>query len=251
MMRATPTAQDSTVRATPFPTFRDTPARPSFLASLALLLLAVAVCVAGGMAAGYQGGALPRPGEVSWAMIQAGMPYSACGLLVLFTWQHVRGGIFKAFVGERVLGPLANGLLRLALTLGIGYAVMRDQGMAPEPYLAHLFDGLAPGQVQRLMLQLVLFTAISEELLLRHYVMGVLGWQDGGWWKWAAIGASAAVYMSLPLPYESAGALVLLMVIGVIIGIARVNSRGMLVPILLHGAAMGGVLAVGHWQVAI
>lgn len=215
--------------------YADIPAAPtnSHPVSILTCLLAVAVYLAGGALAGIQAGILSGFSEVTHVMVANGALYSAIGMVAVFFLQHRHKDGLAAFVGETFAAPFWVGVGCLGLALVFYLSMVNDLEIGYEPYLFTLFDGLSSLQGFWFAFNLIITRVIAEELLLRHFIMGLLPWHIKAW-RWLALCASAALFTAIQPPFVDTSSYLMTFTIGLVLGVARMDSKGLLVPIVLH-----------------
>nr|WP_276616295.1 CPBP family intramembrane glutamic endopeptidase [Pseudomonas syringae] len=86
------------------------------------------------------------------------------------------------------------------------------------------------------LLMLVLFPPVSEELLYRHFVIGVFPLHHRTW-QWVAVLFTGGLFVVAHSQYDHWPTILLIAVLGVMFAIARVRTGGILVPVAMHCAA--------------
>ncbi|CAM3976861.1 putative 24.3 kDa protein [Pseudomonas reidholzensis] len=220
------------------------PSNYNFFKRLAMLVLAVVIYLAASLIVVLPDPSLPL---TSQRLINT-VGYAAVGLLVLLFLQYRKQGLAEVIMGQRLRQPLVYGLVAMVGTYALGGLVMSLFDIPRESFMVHFYDGLGPMQVALLSLTLVLFPPVAEELLFRHYLMRVFPLHKGRFWQWTAIVVSTLVFVGLHDQYDNYVTLVTLLVVGLILGIARVASGGLLVPVLLHACAEVVAITINYLQ---
>lgn len=230
--------KDRTVhRATsPYPTLCAAPPYHLFK-RLGMLLLAVALYVAGNFIVLLQGGALRGVTQFNNQQLLNGIAYAGFALLLLFYLQNRKHGFTRAFAGHTLRRPLRNGLLATTAVYVLCAVVMEVFDIPEESFMLSFFDGLDGSQVVLLCLSVVLFPPLAEELLFRHFLMRLLPWERSAVWKWLSVVVSTLLFAAIHIQYEQTITLVALLAVGGVLALARIASGGLLVPVLIHAAA--------------
>ncbi|MDR6711232.1 membrane protease YdiL (CAAX protease family) [Pseudomonas hunanensis] len=211
---------------------------------LGMLALAIVIYVAASLIV-----VLPDPSAplTSQRLINT-MGYAGIGLLVLLYLQHRKQGLAEVTLGTHLRRPLLYGLVAMVATYALGGVLMYLFEIPRESFMVHFYDGLGPTQIALLSVTLVLFPPVAEELLFRHYLMRVFPLHKGRFWQWTAIVVSTLVFVGLHSQYDNYITLVTLLLVGLILGIARVASGGLLVPVLLHASAEVVAISLNYLQ---
>lgn len=154
-------------------------------------------------------------------------------LLLMFFWHRRFFADSISFVGDFrrrdfLIGAVAISLLYVA-TNGIAVAIHQPR----EPLMAGLFQSLTPLGVCVLIISLVALPPIVEELAFRHFLMAPFPFRKSTAWSSVAV-ITTAVWFTVVHPYIYLTSDVTIFIMGVILGVARVRSHGMLLPMCLH-----------------
>lgn len=111
-------------------------------------------------------------------------------------------------------------------------------GQPREPYMVSLYQSQTSGQIVLLIFSLLLLVPIVEELAFRHFLLSTLPFNSNNVWiSWTALFATALVFVSAH-SYIYMTSKILIFFLGLIFGIVRVFTGGLLLPILLHTYAI-------------
>lgn len=168
-------------------------------------------------------------------------------LMVLFLLDriYVRQGV--RFIGDidktLMIFCLAAVLFLYLAAHGIGLVF----GYSREQYMQDVY------QHQETLFQMVVFlislavlVPIVEELVFRHFILSVIPFEKNIWLAVLTILASSVVFALLHQQYELWTTYATLFGFAVVAGVARVMSRGMLLPILLHAFAIAVALILNE-----
>ncbi|WP_017904139.1 CPBP family intramembrane glutamic endopeptidase [Pseudomonas asplenii] len=158
-------------------------------------------------------------------------------LLSLLAWlQFKSAGGLRALAGH----DLKKGLKTFFPMLLLAYLTLSildiGLGLGREDFMIGFFQGLTPLQVMACLVMLVLFPPISEELLFRHFLMRLFP-LNRRFWQAVAVAVSSGIFVAMHTQYEHWPTLVLIGALGVILSVARIQSGGLLLPLVLHSLA--------------
>ncbi|MDD1015216.1 CPBP family intramembrane glutamic endopeptidase [Pseudomonas rubra] len=159
------------------------------------------------------------------------------GLIGLLYLQHRKQGLREVIMGQQFLRPYLYGLGAIVIIYALCAGWMSLFYIPRENFMVHFFDGLAPGQIVLLCATLILFPPVAEELVFRHYLMRLVPLDRGAAWQWAAIIVSTMLFTASHIQYQNSVTGVTLLAVGLVFGISRVLSGGLIVPVLLHASA--------------
>lgn len=118
-------------------------------------------------------------------------------------------------------------------------------GLPREPSMQTLFRfQTTPVQHIVVVASLLVLVPIAEELLYRHFVLSVFPWQNNAWWAFAGVLASAGLFTAIHDHYVYWTTYATLFLFAFIVGVARVASGGLALPVLLHLFAVVIALAL-------
>lgn len=185
---------------------------------------------------------LPAP----WVGFRTALLHGAGALWLLFALALLRPfGLLQMQWLPRREGwrVLAWGALGVAAAYVAQHLWRCANGVAPEPYMDLVLMG-TPLELGVRMAALFVLVPLSEELAHRHVLMGSLGWERGGWRRWLALLAVSLWFSLIHGQYGNPSTFVLLFCVACILAWARMASRSVLVPMLLHALAVGMALAL-------
>lgn len=190
--------------------------------------------------AGFIGCHLATPalvGEARWDLLWMAATQGIAGalLVVLAALQYRRRGGLKVLLGHSALRVLPLGASLIIALYLLATLIEAALGQTQGPLMGHALHGLSAAQIMLLFSMLLVFPAIAEELLYRHFLIGLFPLTQRTWQALAVV-VTTVLFMlqgqSLHWPsYALMGAL------GVILGVARITSGGLAAPILLHALA--------------
>ncbi|WP_246883115.1 type II CAAX endopeptidase family protein [Pseudomonas sp. Tri1] len=172
----------------------------------------------------------------SYLSFAATMGPIALILLALFAWQY-RSDSGAQLRGDAIRNPLrigAFGIIASYLLCGVAIVVL---GLPQEAFMAELLAGLSGWQGAIKIASLIVFPPIAEELYFRHYLLRLFPYENSPAWKWIAVIVTSAIFAGIHIQYGNWTTIALLFACGCVFAIARINSGGLLVPILLHSLA--------------
>lgn len=112
-------------------------------------------------------------------------------------------------------------------------------GTPQEPWMAKLFFGLDGLQVSVLIATLLIFPPLTEELLFRYFFVELMPYKRSKWWAIGAVVATSLSFAALhAFQYQNWPTLTLMFAVGAIFATARIASRGLGLPLLLHSYAV-------------
>lgn len=113
--------------------------------------------------------------------------------------------------------------------------------------MAKLLFGLNGLQTSVLIATLLVFPPLTEELLFRYFFVELMPYKRSKWWAIGTVVATSLVFAAMhALQYQNWPTLILMFALGAIFAIARIASRGLGLPLLLHSYAV--VLGLGcNW----
>ncbi|MNJ33090.1 CAAX amino terminal protease self- immunity [compost metagenome] len=124
-----------------------------------------------------------------------------------------------------------------AYLTSVGYIVAT--GTPQESWIAKLFLGLDEFQASILIASLLVFPPLTEELLFRHFFVELMPYKRSSWWAFWTVGATSLAFAAMhSFQYHNWATLTLMFVMGAIFSIARIASRGLGLPLLLHSYAV-------------
>ncbi|WP_392560468.1 CPBP family intramembrane glutamic endopeptidase [Orbus mooreae] len=106
--------------------------------------------------------------------------------------------------------------------------------ISDELFIDQLFYNKSQYQVMILCIEIVLLSPILEEFLFRHFILAIFPYNLGGKWAAYAIVFSSLIFTLLHTQYIHFITMLNIFVVGVILSLARIISKGLLLPILLH-----------------
>lgn len=164
---------------------------------------------------------------------------AAVALLVLF-WidkTYLRQGI--GFVGQ-INKTLVISFLSAVLAVYLsGHGLAWLMGYPREPFMQDIYQYQSTTtQLVVFLVSLLVLPPIVEEMLYRHFFLSVIPFKRNVWLAVLAVVVPAVVFTLAHQQYEYWTTYATLFGFAVVAGVARVMSRGMLLPILLHAFAI-------------
>lgn len=169
-----------------------------------------------------------------WMLCSIGL--TAAALLLLAAFQLRRCGGLRALIGHDVKRALKIYIPVILVIYLVCTGMDWGLGFGREDFMVKFFEGLSDAQKILCVLMLVVFPPISEELLFRHFLMRLFP-LDRREWQWIAVLFTSALFMFVHLQYEHWPTLLLIGSLGLAMAIARIQTGGILVPVIMHGCA--------------
>ncbi|REC94984.1 CPBP family intramembrane glutamic endopeptidase [Kushneria indalinina] len=138
-------------------------------------------------------------------------------------------------VGHFTWGDLARGIGLVLLIQGLAAAVSVWLDMAPEAFMTSLYDGKNTLQIAIMVVCVLVWAPIIEELAFRHFLIPRIDDQPRGWCAAFLVMFSALCFAGLHMiQYHHLLTFVALFGWGLVLGYYRWHTRGLLLPMLLH-----------------
>ncbi|WP_456268780.1 CPBP family intramembrane metalloprotease [Kushneria sp. AK178] len=139
------------------------------------------------------------------------------------------------FVGQFTRGDVARGIGLVLLVQVLAAAVSVWLEMAPEAFMASLYDNRSVWQNLIMVVCVLIWAPIIEELAFRHFLIARIDDQPRGWRVALLIAFSALCFAGLHMiQYHHLLTFVALFGWGLVLGYYRWRTRGLLLPMLLH-----------------
>lgn len=188
-----------------------------------------------------------------WVVVLFGWPIAIAYPILVF---YGPASIFLSimFLAHKRLFPdisFAGVCSRKHIVYGVGaisvaylatYGAAFLLGQPREPSMVGLYQFKTNFQVAVLIVSLLLFPPIVEELAFRHFILSVLPFNASVWMSRVAVTAMALFFV-FAHGYIYLSTNVLIFVVALILGFARIRSGGLLLPIGLHAYAIALGLA--------
>lgn len=173
-----------------------------------------------------------------WVFGQHGMTALALGILLAVSVRATESSM--SFWGTPDPKTIALGFTAVTAAYLVSAAYTFAMGFPQEPWMAKLFFGLDGLQTSVLIATLLVFPPLTEELLFRHFLVELIPYKRSKWWAIGTVVATSLAFAALhALQYQNWPTLTLMFVVGAIFAIARIASRGLGLPMLLHSYAVG------------
>lgn len=175
---------------------------------------------------------------------------AAIPLIALATLQCRQGGTMRTLAGTNIVSSLKI-FLPIVLCLyiacnGLNLAL----GIPRESFMIHLFDGLSVWQSVFMVLGVMVFPPVTEELIYRHFLFRMFPVHKVAG-AWAAVLFTATAFSWNHSQYTHWTTTLLLAALGITLTIARLKTGGILVPVLMHSFAAGVAIVlswmIGYW----
>lgn len=146
------------------------------------------------------------------------------------------------FVGTCSRKSIVYGLVATTIAYFATYGAAFLLGQPREPSMVSLYELKTGFQIVVLVISLLLLPPVVEELAFRHFILSALPFNAREWISWVAMIATALFFVYAH-PYIYLTTKLLIFVMAMIFGLARIRSRGLLLPIGLHAYAIALGLA--------
>lgn len=107
----------------------------------------------------------------------------------------------------------------------------------PEPFMMALMSETNIGSWIFLLMVTILVAPIAEELMFRGIILGIFSFKNTLGWRLFAVFLSAAFFVSLHIQYEHIITFILLILLSLMLGAARIISNGLFLPVAMHSVA--------------
>jgi uncharacterized protein len=147
------------------------------------------------------------------------------------------------FVGSVNRRDVAVGVAMVTLVYLLGYGLALLSHQPREPIMAALFQSKTLLQIVVMIGSVLLLPPLVEELAFRHFLLSLFPFRAN--WRVATVAVCAtALYFSHVHAYQYWTTNMTIFLVGVIFGIARIRSNGMVLPTMLHAYAIALSLAM-------
>jgi len=146
------------------------------------------------------------------------------------------------FVGFCNRKNVAYGVLAVTVAYLATYLSTYLMGQPREPIMVNLYQSRTGIELAVFVASLMVLPPIVEELAFRHFILSTLPFNANVWTAWLAVVATALFFVCAHR-YIYLTTNLLIFAVGVIFGLARVRSGGLLLPIGLHAYAIALGLA--------
>ncbi|MFC0337544.1 CPBP family intramembrane glutamic endopeptidase [Kushneria avicenniae] len=138
-------------------------------------------------------------------------------------------------IGHFTARDVVRGIALVLLIQGLIAVVSVWMNMAPEAFMTSLYDGKSALQSVIMVICVLIWAPIIEELAFRHFLIARLDDQSRGWRMAGLVGFSALCFAGLHMvQYHHLLTFVALFCWGLVLGYYRWRTRGLLLPMLLH-----------------
>lgn len=169
-----------------------------------------------------------------WMVGAHGITGVALVLLALIQFRNC-GGI-RAILGHNAGPALLVGVPLILVAYAVTTVLDVTLGFGREPFMENLLSTFSTTQIILFISMLIVLPPLSEELLYRHFLIRLFPATNRSW-RWVAVIAVAAVFTLTHGQYKNWPSFLLLGCLGVIFGVARIATGGLVAPVLLHSFA--------------
>lgn len=134
------------------------------------------------------------------------------------------------------------GILALSVIDILGVGLKSTLGEGVERSMASEQAFVATGMLLPVFIGSVILAPVMEELILRGFLLRVPNMERSTGAAMLAIVVSASIFSVAHINYSNISSFVVIFLIGVVLGIARIVSGGLLLPVALHMAVNSKVL---------
>lgn len=181
-----------------------------------------------------------------WTRLHYSVPvyYGPAALLLLSLFALHRRFFYPdlRFVGNVRLIDVARGMLVVSSLYVVTYGVALYLRQPREPSMVMLYILKTPAENVVMVISLLVLPPIVEELAFRHFLLSVLPFKASHWIASIAMVTTALFFAFQHRQYVYVTSYLLLFALGVAFARARIRSGGMVLPIALHGYAIGFAL---------
>jgi len=181
-----------------------------------------------------------------WTAGTHGLVALALIMLLVVQMRSISG--IRSLIGQDVGRSLKLFLPLVLLVYLVCVGLDVGLGFPREDFMVNLFSGLSLPERVLCVLMLICLPPISEELFFRHFFVQVFP-LNSQIWKWVAVLVTASMFMLIHSQYNHWPTLLLMALLGVLLALARIQTGGLLVPILMHSSAVVIGLSL-NWVVA-
>lgn len=149
------------------------------------------------------------------------------------------------FIGHFTRRDVARGVGLVLLVQALAAIISVWLDMAPEAFMTSLYDGRSPFENLVMVVCVLVWAPVIEELAFRHFLIARIDAQRRGWRAGLLIVFSALCFAGLHMiQYHHLLTFVALFGWGLVLGYYRWRTRGLLLPMLLH-ASVSSIGLVG------
>lgn len=142
---------------------------------------------------------------------------------------------------------LVGSVAVVAIYLG-SYTCNKILGIPRERMMETLFSGHSTLSAATLVAIIIIAAPIGEELAIRYFLLGAFLKKTTPAWKWGAILGSASIFMLLHVfQYQYFTTHITIFALGVLMGIMRLRTGGLILPITLHAQAGATALILNNF----
>lgn len=134
------------------------------------------------------------------------------------------------------------GVLALVVIDYLGVALKSTLGEGAETSMARDQVFVSTGMLLPVFIGSVILAPLMEELIFRGFLLRAPNMERSTRVAMLAIFASAGIFSVTHFNYENTSSFVAIFFVGVVLGLARIASGGLLLPVALHMAANAKVL---------
>lgn len=169
-------------------------------------------------------------------VLMLGHGLAAGALLLLAHLQFWKQGGVRSLIGHNIKGTLKVGVPLVVFVYVLELVMVTVLGYGREPFMVSLYDGLSPAGILLFLAMLLVFPPLSEELLYRHFLLRLFPLHRR-FYQYFAVVLTAVLFMLLHQQYKYWTTFILIAVLALIFGAARIASGGLAAPVILHGVA--------------
>lgn len=140
-----------------------------------------------------------------------------------------------ALVGDAGWRDVVRGIGLVLLIQALAAAISVFLDMPPEPFMTALYTGKTPAQIVVMVICVLIWAPLIEELAFRHFLIPRIDDQPRGWRMAFLIAFSALCFAALHMmQYHHLLSFLALFGWGLVLGYYRWRTGGLLLPMLLH-----------------
>lgn len=171
-------------------------------------------------------------------------------LLVAVLWLQKRLRPRHSLMGTIKRRHLVIGLVSVLAAYAVSIGVSIYLGFGRELTMQGLGFGKSGSQYLLMIISLLTLPPIVEEIAFRHFILGALPFKSNAYTATSAVIMSAAFFMYAHFKsYSFWPTHALMLSLGLIFAVARIQSGGLSLPIILHSSAVAIALSANYaWK---
>ncbi|MCF5469938.1 CPBP family intramembrane glutamic endopeptidase [Pseudomonas syringae] len=171
-------------------------------------------------------------------------------LLVMTLFLQKRFNPHLSLLGTIKSRHLVIGLTSVAIAYAVSIGISISLGLGRELTMQGLGLGKSEPQFLLMILSLLVLPPIVEEIIFRHFILGILPFKNNIYIAISAVIMSAVFFMYAHFKsYSFWPTHALMLSLGLIFAVARIQSGGLSLPVILHSSAVAIALSANYaWR---